>query len=96
MCLVVSFININLIRSIFNRLQSAAFLFHYFLILIFIMKKSKVSSPLRQLTLNFGAKSSNLVQKTIECNDCGMIYNLNDKNDEHLHKKYHAEKDNPI
>jgi N-acetyltransferase len=57
-------------------------------------KKTQVSSPLRQLTLNFGQKSPFATQKTIECKECGMIYNLNDKNDEQLHLKYHNDKDN--
>ena len=36
-------------------------------------KKNNSCSPLRQLTLNFGVKSPILIQKTIECKECGMI-----------------------
>jgi N-acetyltransferase len=57
-------------------------------------KKTQISSPLRQLTLNFGQKSPIITQKTIECKECGMIYNFNDKKDEQLHFKYHSDKEN--
>ena len=41
------------------------------------------------MTLNFGQKSS--PKSTNECKECGMIYHLNDKQDEQLHARYHTE-----
>lgn len=49
---------------------------------------AKKKSPLRQLTLNFGQKPI----KTIQCQECGMIYNSNDRQDETVHQKHHQEK----
>lgn len=50
--------------------------------------KKNPLTPLRQMTLNFGQKSSPKV--TNVCKECGMIYHLNDKEDEQLHFKYHS------
>jgi len=54
-------------------------------------KKSSSSSltPLKQCTLNFGQKSS--PKTSNECKECGMIYRLNDKQEEQMHTKYHKE-----
>ena len=56
------------------------------------MSKKYTSSsltPLKQCTLNFGQKSSPKVNN--ECKECGMIYRLNDKQEEQMHSKYHKE-----
>ena len=58
-------------------------------------KKSALAgslTPLKQLTLNFGQRSSpNTARVTRECPDCSMIYRLDDKHEEHLHAKHHTE-----
>ena len=51
--------------------------------------KKTTLTPLKQMTLNFGQKSS--PKTTSECKECGMVYQLNDKQDEQLHAKYHGE-----
>lgn len=50
---------------------------------------SKKKTPFKQLTLNFGQKPT----KPNQCKECGMIYNLDDKQDEQMHAKYHQDKD---
>ena len=54
--------------------------------------KKSLKPPLTQMTLNFGQKSP--LTKTVECKECGMMYNSKDKYDEQLHAKHHNEKDN--
>lgn len=53
------------------------------------MSSKKVLTPLKQTTLNFGQRA--LVNKFLECKECGMMYNVGDKRDEQLHAKYHNE-----
>ena len=50
---------------------------------------AKKKSPLTQLTLNFGQRAPN----SIECKECGLFYDLNDKEDSKLHKKIHNERE---
>lgn len=50
---------------------------------------SRKSTPLKQLTLNFGQKPS----KTVHCSECCITYDQNDKEDSQLHAKIHNEKD---
>jgi N-acetyltransferase len=50
---------------------------------------AKKSTPFKQLTLNFGQKSP----RSTKCQECGMVFNSNDKEDEQIHHKYHREKD---
>lgn len=53
---------------------------------------AKKSTPFKQLTLNFGQK----VQKSIQCPDCNLFYNSNDKEDTQLHAKIHSERENAL
>jgi len=48
---------------------------------------SKNTTPLKQLTLNFGQKD----REPIKCLECNLLYNSNDKEDSQFHKKIHAE-----
>ena len=50
---------------------------------------SKNGTPLKQLTLNFGQKRP----KTINCSECNIVYDPNDKEDSQLHAKIHSEKE---
>ena len=45
------------------------------------------STPLKQLTLNFGQKP----KEVTKCSKCDMVFNAQDKEDEQIHFRYHAE-----
>jgi N-acetyltransferase len=53
---------------------------------------AKKSTPFKQLTLNFGQK----VEKTIQCTECHIFYNPNNKEDTQLHTKVHNERENAL
>jgi hypothetical protein len=53
----------------------------------------KRKSPLKQSKLNFGQKLIAKTSVSSKCEECGMIYNKGDEEDEQLHVRFHSEQE---